>query len=88
MKRGLRASSCQRRSDLADNRLQHRLADELVAPHLIEQGVLGQQCPRLSHERAEHRKRRGRDRDSLTIAQQARIRLVQVKPVESRPNRI
>ena len=47
-----------------------------------------QQRSRLARQRAQQVEGSGRERDSLPIAQQARIRLVEVKLVEADPNRI
>ena len=72
---------------IADGGLQHRVADELVAPYLIQQCVLGEQGCRLPHERAQHGKGRWRERDGLPVADQRRVRFVQLEPVEAYPNR-
>ena len=79
---------CERYAQVADGGLQHRVADELVAPHRVEQRVLRQQRARLARQRAQQVEGSGRERDSLPIAQQAGIRLVEFKLVEADPNRI
>ena len=78
----------ERRPQFADGGLQHRVADELVAPDLVEQRVLGEQRPGLPHERAQHGEWRRRERDSCSVAQQARIRLVELESVEAHLYRI
>ncbi len=57
---GLLCVVTQRRAQVADGRLQHRVADEPVPPHRIKQGILGQQRARLACEYAQQREGRGR----------------------------
>ena len=76
MKRGLAGIVLEDRPELADDGLQYRFAHELVTPYLVEQRVLGEQRPSMSHERAQHCKRRGGESDGTPFAQQACIDLV------------
>ena len=71
------------RSDVADRALQHRVADEAVAPDLVEQRVLRQQRAGMANESAEQAERRRRERDRATAAQQQRIRLVELELAEA-----
>jgi hypothetical protein len=59
-----------------------------VAPNIIEQSVRGEQGPGLPYERAQDREWRRRERDSRSVAQQARIRLVELESVEAHSYRI
>ena len=68
------------RPQIADSGLQHRVADELVAPDLIQQGVLGEEGCRLPHQRAQHGEWRWSERDGLSVADQRHIRFVQLEP--------
>ena len=71
------------RSDVADRALQHRVADETVAPDLVEQGVLGQQRAGMPSESAQQAERRRRKRDRTPAAKQQRIRLVELELAEA-----
>ena len=53
----------ERGAQVADGGLQHRFADELVAPHGVEQRVLRQQRTRLARQRAQQVEGRRRERD-------------------------
>src|SRR5271157_4614355 len=63
----------ERRTHLADSGLKHRVADELMAPYVVKQGVLREQRAGPPSERTEHPKRLWREGDSLSIAQQEGI---------------
>ena len=78
----------ERGSQDVDRGLPHRLADELVPPHLIEQGVLREQRRRVPCEHAQRGERLGRQRDRLVITQQRRVRLVQLEPIDADLDRI
>ena len=77
----------ERRAQVADGGLQHRLADELVTPHRIEQRILGQQRARLARQRAQQVEGRGRERDGFALAQQPGVRLVELERVEAQADR-
>ena len=73
------------RSKIADRSLQHRVADELVTPYLVEQCVLREQRALLPHERAQHRKWCWRKSNRFAIPQQACIRFIEFECVEAHP---
>ena len=57
--------------DIADGAFQHRVADEAVAPDLIEQGVLRQQCAGMTGESTQQSEGRRRKRERAAAAKQA-----------------
>ena len=59
-----------------------------MAPNLIEQSVRGEQGPGLPYERAQDGEWRRRERDSGSVAQQVRVRLVELESVEAHTYRI
>ena len=61
---------------------------ELVAPHVVEQRVLGEQGSGLPRERAQQTERARCKSDGLAIAQQKRVRFVQFESVEAHAHRI
>ena len=71
------------RTDVADRALQYRVADEPVAPDLVEQGVLRQQGAGMPDESAQQAERRRRERDRASTAKQQRIRLVELELAEA-----
>src|SRR6202521_6302841 len=73
----------ERRPHLADRGSQHRVRNVLVAPYLIEQRVGGKQGPGLPRERAQHPEWRRRDSDRSPVAQQARVRLVELEAIQA-----
>ena len=83
MYRGCFGLVLQHRAQIADGGLQNRLGEELVAPYRFEQCVLGEQGPGLPHERAQQRERRRRDGHIPSIAQQARVELVEFECIEA-----
>ena len=64
------------------------IGHELVAPNRVEQRVLCEQAPGLSNERAQDGEWRRGNRDSGSVAQQARVRFVELESVEARSYRI
>src|SRR5262249_55574776 len=75
-------------AQVADRRLQDRFADELVAPYVIEQLVLGQQRAGSSRQRAEQPEGPRRESDRDSIARQPCIRLVELECAEAHAYRV
>jgi hypothetical protein len=78
----------ERRAQLADGRAQYGVADELVAPDLVEQGIRGQQRSAFAHEGAQDGEWRRGKRDGVALAHQAGVRLVEIERGEADPDRI
>src|SRR5258706_11498660 len=72
----------QRVAQLADDGLQHRLADVLVSPHRVEQSTLRHQLPGLAGERTQHGERFRRERHRPADPRETRVRLVQLEVAE------
>ena len=73
---------------IADRRLQHRVADELVPPDFVQQRLLGTQSSLSSDEFTQQREWFRRKRDGLPVAKQAGICFVKFECFESQSNRI
>ena len=78
----------ERRPQLADRGSQYRVGDVLVTPNLIEQCVRREQGAWLSDESAQYSEGRRRESDRGSVAQQARVCLVQLESVEAHSYRI
>ena len=72
----------QRRADVADRAFQHGIADETMAPHDIEKGMLGQHRPGLSGERAQEFEWRRCERNRGTAAKQPHVPLIEFELAE------
>ena len=72
----------QRGAQIADRRLQHRLADELVAPHVVEQRALGDERVRCAGQGTKKGKRLGREVHRLAAIDEARLGFIDLEAVE------
>ena len=72
----------QRGAQVADGRLQHRFADELVAPHVVEQGALRDERVRGACQGAKKSKRLRREVQRLAAIDEARLGFVDLEPVK------
>ena len=76
------------RPQIADRRLENRVADVLVTPNLVEQGVLAEQHPGPSGQRAEKGEGRRRQCNGPSAAEQGGVCFIELELVEVNPHRI
>lgn len=76
----------QRGAHVADRRLEHGLADEPMAPYLVEQGALGDERLWPPRECAEDRERLGREDDLFAGARESCLGLIDLEEIETEPH--